>query len=814
MLTSKGFFINTTNLTPHDIEKITDDLTVKPESYVGTLDTYKLYAMGKEYVYLPRHYAINTFIKEQHIKYVDRSKITFGDKINCKMIEPFKSLTNEQQKTFPFIIKAFQQYSSAILKLPCGHGKTVLSIYLAHKISRKTLIVVHTLNLLDQWAEEIKKYTNATVGFIHGNRFDIDCDFIMTTIHNVIGHGREPKWRQAYSKIGLTIIDECFPHNQKVLTSNGPINIGKLYYMWKNNDKLPLVKSFNIDKNIFEYKKITYAWKKKRDDLLEIKYFKSNMKCTPEHKIFTPNGWIKAKDLKVGDLLIANYDKNIQNDEIAKQLNDDQEQILIGSFLGDGSLQKLKSGRYRLKIKHSIKQRKYCNWKAWMFGITKIEQNDYTDKELTFNTKIIDIQHNIPNIKTFVPQWMIDKLDYRAIAIWIMDNGYIHPDNNTTTINSHSFDEDSHDRLIKKLNDIDIPCYKKIIRKDNKQYFNIYITNIGTYKIYPYIHGSNLNSDCIAYKWNNSFKEYGTYKIISIKSIKNPQIIEKGVYDIEVEDNHTFVICENNSDNGVVVSNCHHTSASEFCKALKILNTWYMLGLTATPHKGERMKINHVFKQFLGPIVPPENVIDFSEKQNEVQVHIIKYSVPADNPELDQQLMIEFAGKPNTAQMISNISINDKRNNFLIKLIEELINMNENNKESRQILLVSDRICMLKYIYTFLQLKNIDSGLFIGGMKTSDREKTKQKQVILGTYGVCEEGLNVRSLNTLIIGTPRRECEQMIGRVLRKEHKIPVIIVDIWDMFSKTFINQGKSRQRFYKKKNYDINIDIESELN
>lgn len=466
MLTPKGFFISHKNLTAQDIEKIASDLTVKPEAYVGTAETYKLYKMGKEYAYLPRHYAINNFVVDNHVKNVDRTKMCGGDRIKCNMTEPFKSLSNEQKETYPYIIKAFKQYSSAILKLPCGHGKTVLSIYLAHKIRRKTLIVVHTLNLLDQWADEIKKYTDARVGFIHGNRFDIDCDFIITTIHNVIGHGREPKWQEGYSRIGISFVDEV-----------------------------------------------------------------------------------------------------------------------------------------------------------------------------------------------------------------------------------------------------------------------------------------------------------------------------------------------------------HHTSASEFCKALKILNTWYMLGLTATPNKGERMKINHVFKQFLGPIVPPENVIDFSEKQNDVQVHIIKYSIPADNPELDQQLMIEFAGKPNTAQMVSNISINDKRNDFLTKLIEELLNIPEEIEESeqRKILLVSDRICMLKYIHTCLTLKNIDAGLFIGGMKTNDREKSKQKRIILGTYGVCEEGLNIRDLNTLIIATPRRECEQMIGRVLRREHKIPVIIVDIWDMFSKTFINQGRARQRYYRKKKYDIGIEFEA---
>lgn len=466
MLTHKGFYISTDNLSPIDIEKITNDLTVKPEVYIGSSNSYKLYRFAKKHIYLPRHYAINNFVKDNNIINVDRKRLNNGYKTDYQMTEPFKSLTKEQKETYPYIIKAFKQYSTCILKLPCGHGKTVLGIYLAQKISRRTLIIVHRVHLLDQWKDEINKYTNANVGFLHGNKFEIDKDFVITTIHNVLDHGNKPKWQNAYKTIGLVLIDEV-----------------------------------------------------------------------------------------------------------------------------------------------------------------------------------------------------------------------------------------------------------------------------------------------------------------------------------------------------------HHTNSMEFCRTLKIINTWYMLGLTATPNKGERTKINHVFKQFLGPIVPPDDIINFKQKANDVQVHIIKYSIPADNPDLDKQLIIEYAGKPNTSQMISNISINDKRNDFIIKLIKELLNIEEeinNYYELRKILVISDRICMLKYIHTLLTLDNINSGLFIGGMKTSDREKTKNKQVILGTYGVCEEGLNIRDLNTIIIATPRRECEQIIGRAMRKEHNLPVIIVDIWDMFSKTFINQGRSRQKFYKKRGYNINIQHE----
>ena len=183
MLTPQGFYISLNDLSAPDIEKITSDLTVKPEVYVGTADTYKLYRFAKKHIYLPRHYAINNFIKDKNVTNVDRSRIKPGTKTNYQMTPPFKSLTNEQKETYPYIIKAFKKYSTCILKLPCGHGKTVLSIYLSQRIKRRTLIVVHRVHLLDQWTDEIKKYTNASVGLIHGNKFEIDNDFVLITIY-------------------------------------------------------------------------------------------------------------------------------------------------------------------------------------------------------------------------------------------------------------------------------------------------------------------------------------------------------------------------------------------------------------------------------------------------------------------------------------------------------------------------------------------------------------------------------------------------------------------------------------------------------
>ena len=79
-------------------------------------------------------------------------------------------------------------------------------------------------------------------------------------------------------------------------------------------------------------------------------------------------------------------------------------------------------------------------------------------------------------------------------------------------------------------------------------------------------------------------------------------------------------------------------------------------------------------------------------------------------------------------------------------------------------------------------------GFYLGGMKQSELEKTEEKDVILGTFTMASEGFDCKyPLNTIILGSPKTNIEQAVGRILREEEskrkKIPLVI-DIADNFS------------------------------
>jgi predicted helicase len=95
-------------------------------------------------------------------------------------------------------------------------------------------------------------------------------------------------------------------------------------------------------------------------------------------------------------------------------------------------------------------------------------------------------------------------------------------------------------------------------------------------------------------------------------------------------------------------------------------------------------------------------------------------------------------------------------------------------------------------------------GFYVGGMKQKDLDISEKQQVILGTYPMSSEGLDIGDLNTVIFTTPKSNIEQSIGRIVRKQHAIEPLAFDIIDDFS-VFPNQYKKRLQIYKKLEYDI---------
>lgn len=121
-------------------------------------------------------------------------------------------------------------------------------------------------------------------------------------------------------------------------------------------------------------------------------------------------------------------------------------------------------------------------------------------------------------------------------------------------------------------------------------------------------------------------------------------------------------------------------------------------------------------------------------------------------------------------------------------------------------IIMSHNLNVLDYMYNKIVCKNLASvGYYVGGMKEKDLKESEKKQVILSTYQMCSEALDIPSLTTEFYITPKTDIEQCVGRILRAKHKTatPTIydFVDYHDIFKKQYLK----RKTFYKKNNYKI---------
>jgi superfamily II DNA/RNA helicase len=128
--------------------------------------------------------------------------------------------------------------------------------------------------------------------------------------------------------------------------------------------------------------------------------------------------------------------------------------------------------------------------------------------------------------------------------------------------------------------------------------------------------------------------------------------------------------------------------------------------------------------------------------------------------------------------------------------------LNDNPKQ--QIIILAHNRNLIKYLHDAIQHRKIATvGYYVGGMKEAALKESENKQVIIATYSMASEGLDIKTLTTLIMSTPKTDIQQSVGRILREKHNQP-IVVDIIDSHE-PFKNQWKKRRTFYMKEKYKI---------
>jgi superfamily II DNA or RNA helicase len=236
----------------------------------------------------------------------------------------------------------------------------------------------------------------------------------------------------------------------------------------------------------------------------------------------------------------------------------------------------------------------------------------------------------------------------------------------------------------------------------------------------------------------------------------------------------------------------HHLGAEVFSRCMMKVSTNYTLGLSGTMQRKDGL--TKVFKLFLGDIIHKEKT---DTTEHKVIVKAINYIV---NDEEFNKIEYDYRGNPLYSTMISKLCNYNHRSEFILKvLIRELA-----NNPAQQIMILAHNKSLIVYLYKAIEHRNIATvGYYIGGMKEEDLKTSESKKVIIATYAMASEGLDIKTLTTLIMASPKTDVCQSVGRILRTKHTSPLVIdiIDNHDIFEK----QWHKRRQYYIKQKYNI---------
>ena len=150
--------------------------------------------------------------------------------------------------------------------------------------------------------------------------------------------------------------------------------------------------------------------------------------------------------------------------------------------------------------------------------------------------------------------------------------------------------------------------------------------------------------------------------------------------------------------------------------------------------------------------------------------------------------------------MISKLCNYNHRSEFILSLLKKELELNSN----QQIMILAHNKTLITYLFKAIEHRNIGTvGYYVGGMKEDALKESESKKIIIATYAMASEGLDIKSLTTLIMASPKTDVCQSVGRILREKHSTPMVI-DIVDNHD-IFIKQWQKRRQYYMKQKYKI---------
>ena len=228
----------------------------------------------------------------------------------------------------------------------------------------------------------------------------------------------------------------------------------------------------------------------------------------------------------------------------------------------------------------------------------------------------------------------------------------------------------------------------------------------------------------------------------------------------------------------LIVDEAHHICAKVFSQSLFKVCPKHIFGLSATPERKDGL--TKVLHWFMGP------TFFAVERKNQEQVEV--FPITFDSPNYKNPPPSMRNGKISMPSMITYLVEDRVRNKMLVELVKKA------SSGTRQLLVLSDRRLHCELLH---QCFPKTSGLYMGGMKEAALQESSKKKIIFATFSQAHEGLDIPTLDTVILASPKSDITQSIGRIMRetKGKKNNPHIYDIhdpWSVFTAMFYKRSK----------------------
>lgn len=258
----------------------------------------------------------------------------------------------------------------------------------------------------------------------------------------------------------------------------------------------------------------------------------------------------------------------------------------------------------------------------------------------------------------------------------------------------------------------------------------------------------------------------------------------------------------------VLADECHVLGADTFGQCMWLLPAELRMGLSATPYRKDGKDI--VFNTHIGKVLVRSEAMPLLAKV--IQVHT-GWKVPRTKVNgviIKRQFE---AGRTMSANKL--LAQSHVRNSMIADMLVSCYH------KGRNPVFFSDlKEAHLEPIHDLLITRGIpakDIGYYVGGIKEAEREYVKRQRIVLATYQMCSMATDAPWWDTAILGTPRADVAQIVGRVIReyegkinwneegtKPGKCP-IIMDLIDDDCNLFKQYADKRAFWYLSKKFKI---------